>query len=70
MAIPKRRWFRFSLRTMFVAHTVVAVWLGWNGHVVQQRREMRKTLAESPYFGGYVSERLAAPTAKHLVPNA
>jgi hypothetical protein len=33
-----RRWPRFSLRMMFVAFTVVAVWLGWNVHVVQQRK--------------------------------
>jgi hypothetical protein len=35
---PKRRWLRFSLRTMFVAFTGVAVWLGWNLHIVRLRR--------------------------------
>jgi hypothetical protein len=25
---PKRRWFRFSLRTLFVVVTVTAVWVG------------------------------------------
>ena len=35
---PKRRWFRFSLRTMFVACTVVAVWLGLVSHKVRERR--------------------------------
>ena len=35
---PNRRWLRFSLRTMFVAFTVVAIWLGWNVQIMQQRR--------------------------------
>ena len=34
----RRRWFRFSLRGLLVALTVVAVWLGWNVHVVRQRK--------------------------------
>jgi len=38
---PKRRWFRFSLRTLFVVVTVFAVWLGWNVNIVQQRRAAR-----------------------------
>ena len=28
---PKRRWFRFSLRTMFVAVTLTCVLLSWGG---------------------------------------
>jgi hypothetical protein len=34
----KRRWFRFSLRTLFVLVTVLCVWLGWQVHLVKQRR--------------------------------
>ncbi len=26
---PKHRWFRFSLRTLFVLITALALWLGW-----------------------------------------
>ena len=36
-APPKRRWFRFSLRTMFVAVTVFGVWLGWQLKIVRER---------------------------------
>lgn len=32
------RWFRFSLRTLFVVVTVFACWLGWQIHLVQSRR--------------------------------
>jgi len=35
-----RRWFRFSLRMMFVVVTVVSLgcaWLGWNVKIVRQR---------------------------------
>ena len=44
-AQPKRRRFRFSLRTMFVAFTVVAIWLGWNLHKVQQRNAALGSIA-------------------------
>ena len=42
---PKRRWFRFSLRTLFVLLTIFAfpmAWLGWQASIVQQRQAMRK----------------------------
>ncbi len=34
---PKRRWPRFTLRTLFVVVTVFGVWLGWNVHQVHER---------------------------------
>jgi hypothetical protein len=37
---PKpRRWFRFSLRTMFVLVTVFCVWLGYQLNWIRQRRD-------------------------------
>ena len=40
MTTPRRRWFRFafSLRTLFVVVTVFGVWLGWQRHIVQERK--------------------------------
>ena len=60
---PKRRWFRFSLRTLFVVVTVFCVWLGWLGwqwRIVQERESasywLRERLGDvwrTP--GGYVT---------------
>jgi hypothetical protein len=39
-SVPKRRWFSFSLRTMFVVVTVFAIplgWLAWEASVVRRR---------------------------------
>ncbi len=36
---PKRRWFRFSLRTLFVVVTVLGVWLGMRANSVHRRDE-------------------------------
>jgi hypothetical protein len=36
--MAKPRWFRFSLRTLFVLFTVLAVWLGWNAQHVHERK--------------------------------
>lgn len=41
---PRRRWFRFGLRTMFVVLTVLAMffgWFGWQANVVRHRRLAR-----------------------------
>jgi len=38
--IPKGQWFRFSLRTLFILFTAVAIWLGWNAFLVQRRAEV------------------------------
>jgi hypothetical protein len=41
---PQRRWFRFSLRTLFVVVTVIACWLGWNVQIVRRRTATRAIL--------------------------
>lgn len=48
-ALLSRRWFRFSLRTMFVAFTLVAVWLGWNVYIVRQRTAKLAEFAADPF---------------------
>jgi hypothetical protein len=38
---PKRRWLRFSIRTMLIAVTILCIglsWLGWQISVVRERR--------------------------------
>lgn len=37
---PKRRWFRWSLRTLFVVVTVFAVWLGYYIDWIQRRHAL------------------------------
>jgi hypothetical protein len=37
---PRRRWFQFGLRTMFVVVTVVAVWLGYQANWIRQRHSV------------------------------
>jgi hypothetical protein len=38
------RWFRFSLRTLFVAVTVLACWLGYQFSWIRERRHLRVVL--------------------------
>jgi hypothetical protein len=40
----KRRWLRFSLRTMFVVMTIICVWFGLNLHAVRQREQVLRDL--------------------------
>jgi hypothetical protein len=47
ISAPKRRCFRWSLQTMFVAVTVFACWLGWQVHIVRERRALREWFANS-----------------------
>jgi hypothetical protein len=41
---PKRRWFRFSLRTLFVFVTIACIWLGSQASTVYHRRQLLSRL--------------------------
>ena len=45
---PRRSWFSFSLRTMFVVMTVLCCWLAWESNVVRQRKIVLKDLSTKP----------------------
>jgi len=47
----RRRWFQFSLGTLFVVMTLVALWLAWELNFIRERKAMRRTIAEK----GFVS---------------
>src|SRR5258708_29393721 len=38
--VPARRRFQFRLRKVFVVVTLLAVWMGWQAHIVRHRKEM------------------------------
>ena len=42
---PRRRWFRYSLRTFFLVVTALAAFLGWQLHIVRERAALREWLA-------------------------
>jgi len=46
---PKRSWFRFSLRTMFIVITMLAVWLGL--HIHSARLQKQSVVATHEYGG-------------------
>jgi hypothetical protein len=54
-AAPKRRWLRFSLRTLFIVLTVSGIWLGFQVNWIRQRREFiaqqRSVFATGPTIG-------------------
>lgn len=39
-ATPRRRWFRFGLRTMFVVLTMFSLWLGWQANWIRERHSL------------------------------
>jgi hypothetical protein len=43
---PRRRWFQFSLATMFVVVTLTAIPLGWTAYSLNWIRQRRAVLAE------------------------
>jgi hypothetical protein len=43
----KRRWFQFTLRTLFVVVTAFACWLGWNAQTVHRRARARHGIEAS-----------------------
>jgi hypothetical protein len=58
-AKPKRRWYQFSLRTIFVLVFVVSIplaWVGYSLNWIRQRQEYRKRYYTGMGMGGTVSE--------------
>ena len=49
MTSPRRRWFSFSLRTLFVVVTIFCVWLGWQVRIVHERRAVLDEIAGAGY---------------------
>jgi hypothetical protein len=41
---PKRRWLRFSIRTLLAVVTIFCVWLGWNFYELRQRHLIKQFL--------------------------
>jgi hypothetical protein len=70
-AAPKRRWFQWSLRTLFLVVTVFCCWLGWNLSWVRERERVRQDIGwrgatiRTPGFHADVNRRMpktASPT--------
>lgn len=55
----RRRWTRFSLRTMFVVTTAICCWLGWELIVFRERRELRRTLQEQAEYQFFTADQFA-----------
>ncbi|HEV2969944.1 MAG TPA: hypothetical protein VGY55_08135 [Pirellulales bacterium] len=43
----RRRWFQYRLRTLFLVMTAICVWLGWESHVVRQRKAALEEIKRS-----------------------
>lgn len=58
---PRRRWFRYSLRTFFVLLTIFGVWLGVQLRIVQKRRELWRWIEKQDIVGTVQVQYLAPP---------
>jgi hypothetical protein len=63
---PKRRWFQFSLRTLFVVVTVVALFSGWIGWRLNQARQ-RENLLQSLRVDGARITRIPAQSSPFML---
>lgn len=50
MTTPRRRWFQFSLATLFVGVTVVAISMAWVAYQLNWIRERRAALTKAEYI--------------------
>ncbi len=63
---PRRRWFRFSLRTLFVLMTLLCVWLGWNVYQVRQREAVLQYLQQHQIYMEATNPYLVHPWRRSL----
>jgi hypothetical protein len=52
-AKPKRQWFRFSLRALFVLVTAFCVWLGWEVNSARLQKEAVEAIVKAGGMIGY-----------------
>jgi len=64
MTDPKRRWARFSLRTMFVAVAILCLWFAWNANLVRQRKAWLNRVG--PARGQLIDSTLDGPNMARL----
>ncbi|HEY2841060.1 MAG TPA: hypothetical protein VGJ26_18035 [Pirellulales bacterium] len=62
---PRRRWFQFGLRTMFVGVTVFAVWLGWELRFIRERKSFFESLKQQLDIQDLAAARNVPVTAKY-----
>jgi hypothetical protein len=61
-AKPKRRWYQFSLRTMFVLVFIVSIPMAWVGYSMNWIRERREWTNRHPFLvGGMFPPRTEGP---------
>jgi len=70
---PKRRWFRFSLRTLLLLVTIASAGFGWLGVKVRAKQREREAVKAIQKFGGIVNydfqyEWYEKPRPSHLKP--
>jgi hypothetical protein len=49
------RWFRFSLRRLFIAISIFALWLGWNAYKLKMRQASESFLATQGVNGSAIA---------------
>src|SRR5690349_6033408 len=59
----RRRWYQFSLRTLFLAVTVVAAWLAWSLYRVHQRDATYRFLGATGYASSFYLPNSSETTA-------
>src|SRR5262245_18603147 len=72
-AQPRRRWLRFSLRTLLVAMTILCVWLGLKVNAARRQREAVAAIAKSGAIIRYDYEMISVPGSPNTLgynPNA
>jgi len=62
---PRRRWFQYSLRTLFVLMTVVALWLAWELSFIRERQAW---LRENPALVDQDAALSPVPLAQIVTP--
>jgi len=67
MTTPKRRWFRFSLRSLFVLLTLVGLWLGWDVPIIRQRQALLRHVAVYQYESPRMGEFAAVPWHRRVL---
>jgi hypothetical protein len=68
--LRRRRWLRFSVRTLLIAVTVFCVWLGWQVSIVRERKAVMTDLDKELVESAVLNREYVSRTRNRTLPYA
>jgi hypothetical protein len=66
---PRRGWFALTLRTLFIALSIFAIWLGWWVHSARRQQQASAVIRQLGGWVNYDFQLDDLPALRKILPN-